>query len=103
MGKCACILTMDKATQFFNPFQYGVACPAGTEKIVHKLGQVIEDNWNNGDFAILKVDMRNAWCFGKLSSTSVPSTSLSFFCRVSQLRGRSDNRRKASFLLDSMY
>ena len=61
MGKCACILTKDKATQFFNPFQYGVACPAGTEKIVHKLRQVIEDNWNNVDFAILKVDMRNAF------------------------------------------
>ena len=54
-------MTKDKATQFFNPFQYGVACPAGTEKIVHKLRQVIEDNWNNGDFAILKVDMRNAF------------------------------------------
>ena len=31
-GKCACILTTDKATQFFNPFQCGVACPAGTGK-----------------------------------------------------------------------
>ena len=28
---------------------------------MHKLRQVIEDNWNNGDFAILKVDMRNAF------------------------------------------
>ena len=36
MGKCACILTKDKATQFFNPFQYGVACPAGTEKKLYK-------------------------------------------------------------------
>ena len=61
VGECACILMKDKATQFFNPFQYGVACPAGTKKIVHKLRQVIEDNWNNGDFAILKVDMRNAF------------------------------------------
>ena len=61
VGKCACILTKDKASQFFNPFQFGVACPAGTEKIVHKLRQVIEDNWNNRDFAILKVDMRNAF------------------------------------------
>ena len=61
VGKCACILTKEKASQFFNPFQFGVACPAGTEKIVHKLRQVIEDNWNNGDFAILKVDMRNAF------------------------------------------
>ena len=61
VGKCACILTKDKATQFFNPFQYGVACPAGTKKIVQRLRQVIEDNWNNGDFAILKVDMCNAF------------------------------------------
>ena len=61
VGKCACILTKEKASQFFNPFQFGVACPAGTEKIVHKLRQVIEDNLNNGDFAILKVDMQNAF------------------------------------------
>ena len=54
MGKCACVLTREKTTQFFNPFQYGVACSAGTEKVVHKLRQVIEDNWNNGDFVMLK-------------------------------------------------
>ena len=52
VGKCVCVLTKEKATQFFNPFQYGVACSAGTEKVVHKLRQAIEDNWNNGDFAI---------------------------------------------------
>ena len=46
---------------FSNPFQYGVACPAGTEKIVHKLRQFIEDNRNNGDFAIFLVDVHNAF------------------------------------------
>ena len=35
VGKCACILSKEKTSQFFNPFQFGVACPAGTEKIVH--------------------------------------------------------------------
>ena len=25
VGKCACILTKEKAIPFFNPFQYGVA------------------------------------------------------------------------------
>ena len=49
VGKCVCVLTKVKATRFFNPFQYRVACSAGTEKVVHKLRQVIEDNWNNGD------------------------------------------------------
>ena len=53
VGKCTCILTKEKATQFFNPCQYGVACSSGSERIVHKLRQVIKDNRNNWDFAIL--------------------------------------------------
>ena len=34
-GKYICILSKDKAAEFFGPFQLGVACPAGAEKIVH--------------------------------------------------------------------
>eukprot|EP00731_Ephydatia_muelleri_P035300 Em0113g2a len=38
-GKCACALTKEKATDFFAHFQFGVACPGGTEKIIHRLRQ----------------------------------------------------------------
>ena len=60
-GKCACALTKEKATEFFAPFQFGVACPGGTEKIIHRLRQTVEDHWQDADFAVLKIDMQNAF------------------------------------------
>ena len=62
-----------KAIQFFRPFKYGVACPSGSEKIVHKRMQVIEDSWNNGDFAILTIDLRNT--FNLVSWEAAPTLS----------------------------
>ena len=60
-GKCLCSVTKIKASQFFHPHQYGVACPGGSEKIVHRLRSCIEKYWGNGDFVILKIDMHNAF------------------------------------------
>ena len=40
-GKCLCSVTKIKASQFFHPHQYGVACPGGSEKIVHRLHSCI--------------------------------------------------------------
>ena len=60
-GKCACALTKEKSTDFFASFQFGVACPGGTEKIIHRLRQTFEDHWHDSDFAILKIDMQNAF------------------------------------------
>ena len=51
----------DKACDFFQPFQFGVACQSGAEKSVHKMSQCIEDNWPKDDFVVLKVDMSNAF------------------------------------------
>ena len=39
-GKCLCSLVKDKASSFFEPLQLGVACPHGTEKVVHGLRKV---------------------------------------------------------------
>ena len=60
-GKCLCSVTKIKASQFFHPHQYGVACPGGSEKIVHRLQSCIENCWGNGDFVTLKIDMHNAF------------------------------------------
>ena len=60
-GKGACTLTKNKAADYFAPLQFGVACPGGTEKIIHHLRGVIEQHWMDPDFAILKVDMHNAF------------------------------------------
>ena len=34
-GKCLCALVKLKASDFFEPLQFGVACPLGSEKIIH--------------------------------------------------------------------
>eukprot|EP00731_Ephydatia_muelleri_P021237 Em0013g964a len=60
-GKCLCTLTKHKATEFFQPLQFGVACPSGTEKVIHGLRTCLEEYWEDDDFAVVKVDMRNAF------------------------------------------
>ena len=61
-GKCSlCTLTKHKATEFFQPLQFGVACPSGTEEVIHGLRTCIEEHWGDDDFAVVKMDMRNAF------------------------------------------
>ena len=59
-GKCLCTTVKVKATDFFHPFQFGVACPFGAE-IIHGLRACIEEHWGEDGFAVLKIDMRNAF------------------------------------------
>ena len=56
--KCLCTMARVKASEFFGPFQLGVACPAGVEKLVHGLCRCIRDHWEDDDFV---VDLRNAF------------------------------------------
>ena len=42
--KCLCTLTKDKATEFLQPLQFGVACPSGTEKVIHGLRTCREEH-----------------------------------------------------------
>ena len=61
-GKCSlCTLTKHKATEFFQPLQFGVACPSGTEEVIHGLRTCMEEHWGDDDFAVVKMDMRNAF------------------------------------------
>ena len=59
MGKCICAALKDRISSFFQPSQFGVACKAGAEKIVHSLRKCIEDNWLSGDFVVFKVNAFN--------------------------------------------
>ena len=65
VGKCLCAVERSKACDFFAPHQFGVACPSGTEKVIHGLRSCIEEHWTDEDFTVLKIDMRNAFnlCF----------------------------------------
>ena len=56
-GKCLCIITKPKASDFFTPFQYGVACPAGAEKVIHGVRSCIQEHWKDDNFTVCKVDM----------------------------------------------
>ena len=60
-GKCVCTILKDKAADFFQPLQFGVACQAGAEKIIHTVRGCIEDHWLDEDFVCFKVDMQNAF------------------------------------------
>ena len=60
-GKCLCALTKNKAYDFFPPLQLGVACPSGAEQIIHSLRHCVDEHWMGKDFAILKIDLRNAF------------------------------------------
>ena len=61
VGKCLCAAVKTKAAEFFKPFQFGVACSFGAEKIAHGLRACIENHWLDVDFVVLKVDMKNAF------------------------------------------
>ena len=61
----------------FEPSQFGVACKAGAEKIVHSLRMYIEDNQLNRDFVVFKVDMLNA--FNMVSRQAVLDECATFF------------------------
>ena len=60
-GKCLCALVKSKASEFFQPHQFGVACPMGAEKIVHGLRACVEKHWLEENLVVLKVDMKNAF------------------------------------------
>ena len=61
VGKCLCQITKGKASDYFSPHQFGVACPSGAEKIVHGLRSCIEEHQNEQDFVVMKIDLRNAF------------------------------------------
>ena len=58
ISKCLCRITKAKAAE---GHQVGVACPGGSELIVHGLRNCIESHWNDGDFVVLKIDFQNAF------------------------------------------
>ena len=60
-GKCLCVLSKFKASEFFSPFQLGVATPAGAEKVVHGLRRCFRDHWEDEKFIACKIDLTNAF------------------------------------------
>ena len=69
VGKCLCSMTKAKAHDFLAPFQLGVACQGGAEKIIHGLRSCVDEHWQEVDFAVLKIDLLNA--FNRVSRQAV--------------------------------
>ena len=61
VGKCLCSMLKNKAAEFFDPLQRGVACAAGAEKIAHGLRGCMDENWEVEGFTVLKIDLVNAF------------------------------------------
>ena len=68
-GKCLCVITKEKAHDFLAPLQLGVACSAGAEKTIHGLRDCVDEHWHDADFAVLKIDLHNA--FNQVSRQAV--------------------------------
>eukprot|EP00731_Ephydatia_muelleri_P013062 Em0007g372a len=65
VGKCLCSMLKNKAAEFFDPLQRGVACAAGAEKIAHGLRGCMDENWEVEGFTVLKIDLVNAFNLSK--------------------------------------
>ena len=60
-SRCLCAMVKSKAADYFSPHQLGVACPGGAETMVHSLRACVDRHWEDDDFVVLKVDLRNAF------------------------------------------
>ena len=49
------------AAKCFNPLQLGIATSNGTESIVHAVRRLHQHHGNNSEYAILSVDLSNAF------------------------------------------
>ena len=76
-GKCVCAILKEKVADFFHPLQYGVACQAGAEKVIHQVRDCIEEHWMDDNFVLFKVDMKNA--FNLVSRQSILEECTTFY------------------------
>ena len=60
-GKCLCAVLKQRVIDFFEPIQFSVACPMGSEKVIHGIRACVEKFWNDRDFSVMKVDFKNAF------------------------------------------
>ena len=61
VSKCMCIMHKEAAAQHFKGFQYGVATPAGAERMIHFVRKTMAAHELDTDWVVLKVDLKNAF------------------------------------------
>ena len=60
-SKVACLSAKFKARKLFRGHQYGVATPAGAERIIHLCRKTFAEHIEDDDFLLCKVDLKNAF------------------------------------------
>ena len=61
VSKCLCAMHKEAAATFFAGVQYGVATPAGAERMIHLVRREMAKRAFDGDWVLLKVDLKNAF------------------------------------------
>ena len=61
VAKCLCATHKDAAAAHFKGYQYGVATPAGAERMIHFLRRTMAAHATDTDWVVLKVDLKNAF------------------------------------------
>ena len=61
VGKVACLTAKKKASRLFKGIQYGVATPAGSERVIHLCRQTMSRHADDTNFVLCKVDLANAF------------------------------------------
>ena len=54
---CSVVVLRAKASGFLQPYQFGVACPMGAEKVAHGLRACMGEHWMEENLTVLKVDI----------------------------------------------
>ena len=61
VSKAACNAVKSKASEIFKGLQFGVATPAGAERIIHTCRHAMAIHTDNPDLVLCKVDLSNAF------------------------------------------
>ena len=80
-SKVACFSVKPKACRLFRGHQYGVAIPAGAERVIHLCRLTMAEHVDDEDFVLCKVDLRNA--FNHVSRNSFISLTRQYFPELS--------------------
>ena len=81
VSKAACSAVKEKASKLLWPHQYGVATPAGAERLIHLCRHVMASQAGSSDFTLCKVDLRNA--FNNISRTAFAALTREHFPELS--------------------
>lgn len=61
VSSCLATWVNGKAIDYFRPLQVGIATKSGTDTVVHGVRRIVNKFGTNSDYALLSVDLKNAF------------------------------------------